>query len=456
MRRRYVVGIAVVLVVASIATAALALGASSSKPAPRAAQAAGEKGRIEHLMVIMQENHTFDNYFGTFPGANGPPAGTCVPKDPAVPNGPCVPPTHLASHRTEDLHHGRRVAARAFNDGKMDGFVMAQDERNLPGEVAMGYYDGSDLPFYWNLATDYVLADRFFSSEWGGSLANHMYWVAGRGANGVPPNGFSSPTIFDRLEEAGVSWKFYVQNYDPRINFRDVDPENPKASQTVWVPLLNFPRFLDDPVRNSKIVDISEYYEDLANGTLPAVAFMAPSGASEHPPGDVTNGQVYATSLITALMRSPSWWNSLFIVTWDDWGGWYDHVAPPAVDSDGYGFRVPALFVSPYARPALIDSTVYDYTSILRFIEENWGVEPLTARDASANSIAGALDLTAEPRPARFPAPVYPRTVREDPRNRLTLMAVYAGVIVAFVVLLVAIGTSGQRFRWRRALRGEA
>lgn len=444
-RRALLPGAAMLALLALVpAIAAAAPGAATApRPAvpPEAAKGLPEDptGGLEHVLMIMQENHTFDNYYGTFPGADGPPSGTCVPRDPDDPELGCVEPFHLESARTEDLHHGRSVSIRAYNEGRMDGFVIAQDERNLPGEVALGYYDGRDLPFYWNLATDYVLADRFFSSDAGGSLANHMYWVAARGATSVPEDGFSFPTIFDRLQEAGIDWKFYVQNYDPSITFRDLDPDSPKASQIVWVPLLNFPRFLDDPERNSRIVDISEYYRDLAEGTLPAVGFIAPSGASEHPPGDVTIGQVYATSLITALMRSSSWSSSLFVVTYDDWGGWYDHVPPPQVDADGYGFRVPALFVSPYSRSGLIDSTVYDYTSVLRFIEEHWGLDPLTARDATANSIGAALDLTQPPKAPRFPASVYPPVPKEDPTGRLALLLIYAGVVLAFVGLIALV-----------------
>ena len=408
-----------------------------------ASVAADEPGKIEHLVVLMQENHTFDNYFGTFPGADGPPPGTCIPVDPAVKGGKCIAPYHLESTRTVDPHHGRDTALEAYNGGAMNGFVAAQNARNLPGEVAMGYYDGRELPYYWNLATDYVLADRFFSSSFGASLEGHMYWISGQGASSLPPaggEGFKMQTIFDRLQEAGVDWKFYIQNYDPSITYRNQKPDSPKSAQLIWAPVLNFARFLDTPELNKRIVDLNEYYRDLQNDTLPAVAYIVPSGASEHPPGDITNGHYFGTKVITSLMRSKAWWNSLFVLTYDDWGGWYDHVPPPQVDAEGYGYRVPTLFISPYARHGTIDSTVYDYTSILRFIEENWKLEPLTARDATANSIGAALNLTQAPTAPRFPAPVYPYVPKEDPRSRLPLLAAYSGVVVLFVggILLVA------------------
>ncbi len=204
------------------------------------------------------------------------------------------------------------------------------------------------------------------------------------------------PTIFDRLEEKKISWKFYVQNYEPKLNYRTVDqfPGN-RGSQVIWVPLLMMDRFIDNPELSKHIVDLSEYYTDLQNGTLPAVAFIAPSGPSEHPPSSLQSGQRFVRGLIQALMRSDAWTSSAFLVAYDDWGGWYDHVPPPRVDEYGYGFRVPAFLVSPYAKKGYIDNTQLDYTSVLKFIQENHGLQPLAARDAKANSFAERLRLLA-------------------------------------------------------------
>jgi phospholipase C len=205
------------------------------------------------------------------------------------------------------------------------------------------------------------------------------------------------PTIFDRLQAAGVSWKFYVQNYRPDVTFRT--PGRGEASaQLVWVPPLNYNRFLDDPALNSRIVDMSQYYKDLADGTLPAVSFMVPYGASEHPPGSIQAGERFVRTIISSLMTSTSWNSSAFMLTYDDWGGWYDHVSPPKVDAYGYGFRSPGLLVSPYARQGYVDSTTLDFTSELKFIENNWGVAPLASRDANANDITSAFDFTQAPR----------------------------------------------------------
>jgi phospholipase C len=423
-------------------SASVSAGTPSAAPSAGTVTPAKASTPIEHVVVLMQENHTFDNYFGTYPGADGIPAGVCMPRNPLDASAGCQQSYHLPSRRTVDLAHGTDVALAALNGGKLDGFIAAQNKRNLPGDTAMGYYDGSDLPFYWNLASTSVLADRFFSSDFGGSKENHMFWVAGQSGGGtVPTDGYTFDTIFDRLQAAGVDWKFYVQNYDPSITFRNLTGDA-QDSQTIWVPLLNFDRFIKDPVLSSRIVDVSQYHLDLAAGTLPAVAFMVPSGASEHPPGDVAIGQVYGASQVTALMQSSSWPTSLFVLTWDDWGGWYDHVAPPPVDANGYGSRVPALIVSPYAPPGRIVNTTYDFTSILRFIEDNWGLEPMTARDAAANSVGTALDFTAGPWPGVLPGPVYPDDRSINPRARLALIAIYGVVGLAI--------PTGVAVLWRR------
>ncbi len=267
---------------------ALMLGASQIG----LAQAAGPQQAntpIQHLVVLMQENHTFDNYFGTYPGADGLPAGTKMPINPADPNAGFVTPWHIGTSTITDLSHNSATYIEQYDQGKMDGFVSALNELNQNGKLAMGYYDGTDIPYYWNLAQNYVLFDHFFSSAKDGSFANHMYWVAGTMPQVQKGQQLSSlltnvPTIFDRLQAAGVSWKFYVENYDPRINYRNQVNQGNRESQVIWVPLLNFDRFLDDPALSSHIVDLSQYYVDLQQGTLPAVAYIVPSGASEHPP----------------------------------------------------------------------------------------------------------------------------------------------------------------------------
>lgn len=417
--------------------AALPVAAQSSPP-------------IDTLVIVMQEDRTFNNYFGTYPGANGWPDGFAMPVDPEDPDAGSVEPYKLQSTRTPSLPHSAKAMIDAFHEGAMDNFIVSADSYGArDGSLTMGYYDYRDIPFYWNLADDYVLADNWFSSVMGPSFPNHLYLFAatmtgrqGQRYTSVPAEGLDVVTIFDRLEEAGVSWKVYVQGYDPTANFRSTEARlglTDKAAQLIWVPLVGIPRFLDDSNLSSKIVDLSEYFEDAANGTLPNVVMITPSGLSEHPPGDLRLGHFFAVDLLEALMLSDQWEQSAYILTWDEWGGWADHVSPPQVDEDGYGMRVPGLIVSPYAKQGYIDSTVYDHTSVLATIEWLFDVDPLTIRDANANPFINAFDFSQEPRPAVLPSVDYVIDEPVPPDSPLELLnmayAVVFGGLIAFPLL---------------------
>jgi phospholipase C len=422
--------------------AALAVLAATAVPAQATTPAGTQtKTPIKHFIVLMQENHSYDNYFGSYPRGNGTPANACQPKNLKRPAQGCVKPFRIAGRVVEDLQHSAPVARGQYNGGKMNGFVDALRREN--GQVdpnTMGYYDGRDIPYYWNIADNFVLFDRFFTSSAGGSVSNHMYWVTGTPGNTkaadevIPPGGFDQTTIFDRLEKKGISWKFYVQNYDSGINFRNRGVGD-RGSQIVWVPLLNYARYLDDPKLSSHIVDLSEYYKDLDRGTLPAVSYIAPAGSSEHPPGSIQAGERFVRTLINGLMRSDSWKSSAFSWSYDDWGGWYDHVRPPKVDRYGYGFRAPALLVSPYARRGHIESATLDFTSWLKFIEQNWGLQPLAKRDRNAGSLIGAFDFTKPPREPAFVA----ATRGTPPTTEPVRAVVYIAYALAVALTLVAI-----------------
>ena len=410
---------------------------------------------INHFIFLMQENHTFDNYFGTRPGVDGVPAGTCMPVKRGQPK-PCVKPFHMGELGSLDLDHTAQAFKTQYNDGKMDGFIEGVSTQGKDGRLAMAHYDDRDLPYYWNLADEYVLFDRLFSSSNSGSIRNHMYRVTGSpGATGaaesIPPDGWGDiPTIFDRLQAKGISWKFYVENYDPTINFRtraaakDID----RGAQAIWVPLLSYGRYIDNPKLFGNIVDLDQYYEDAAHGTLPAVAFIAPAGDSEHPPGNVRAGQTLIRSLLTQLMRSSAWNSSAFFWSYDDWGGWYDHVKPPKVDEFGYGFRVPALLVSSYAKRGYVDHTTLDFTSALKFIETNWKLRPLADRDRKAKTFLDAFDFSRPPRQAALLG-----TERHPPAPaHLRVSAVYSTYAVAASVVLTLFLAAAIPFRrpWRR------
>jgi len=403
---------------------------------------------IAHFVVLMQAEHTFDNYFGTYPGANGIPPGTCLPLDTETrdPAG-CVAPFRIGNEPPEDLSLTAGVQRRQYDGGRMDGFVAAYRRLGRDGTTVMGYYDDADLPFYWNVADRFTLFDNFFSSARVGPRLNHFYWVAGvptpAGGEQLPPGGYGDvPTIFDRLTERGVPWKFYVENLDPAANYRT----HPEA--TVRVPLLAFARFLDDPRLAGHVVDLSEYYRDLEAGTLPSVAYVVAKGSSEHPPARLEKGQDLVRTMTGELAKSRYWSTSAFLWTYSGGGGWYDHVPPPAVDDDGYGFRVPALMISPYSRPGEVNHTTLDYTGILRFIEDNWQIPPLGARDAASPGLGSAFDFTGPARPAelvgtdRTPPPV-------NTRARYVVYGCYGGA------LLLAVAGASAATAWRRRRAGK-
>jgi phospholipase C len=488
--------------------AALALAPVTAALAGNRAEATKTTTPIKHFITLMQENHSFDNYFGTYRGANGIPKGTCMPLDPRAefqmggrlwrygdieefkrflrrirrdstyedwaranpddasrvlgdarygkPRGGCIEPFRIGNKPVQDLGHSQRVFTDQYAGGRMDGFAHAI-ERDI-GRVdpnVMGHYDDRDIPYYWNVADEFVLFDRFFTSSSGGSVRNHMYWVSGSPGNYesdvIPEGGFGDiPTIFDRLQEKGISWKFYVQNYDPGITFRHPGSGD-RGAQLVWVPLLNYARFIDDPSLSKHIVDMDEYYRDLDNDTLPAVSYLVPSGSSEHPPGSIKSGERFVRTLINGLMRSSAWSSSAFTWTYDDWGGFYDHVAPPRVDEFGYGFRAPALLVSPYAKRGHVDSTTLDFTSYLKFIEENWGLDPLAERDRNAKSIAVAFDFDRPPRKPAFVSPVRHEKGPYEPRRWAIYMCYFLGVLFTLAIIARATGLRVRFVRERTA-----
>lgn len=386
---------------------------------------------IEHFVVMMQSNHSFDSYFGTYPGADGIPADVCMPHSSDNQSADrCVKPFRLGDQSPSDLDHRPATQRAQYNGGKMNGFVEAFRKNGRDGTNTMGYYDGADLPYYWNIADRFTLFDKFFSSALAGSRLNHFYWVAGvptpTGGEQVPQGGYGDiPTIFDRLQAQGLPWKFYVEHYDPG-----------DAGEATKVPLLNFQRFKDDPELAGRIVDLGEYYRDLSAGTLPAVAYVVTSGSSENPPSRIQAGQSLVRNMTSELARSRYWSNSAFLLTYDGWGGFYDHVAPPKIDEHGYGFRVPALLMSAYSRRGHVDHTQVDYTSVLKFVEDNWKLAPLGARDAASANLFSAFDFTSPPRPPEL-AGITQQAVVSTGRARLVVYLTYAFALLAAAACVV-------------------
>lgn len=364
----------------------------------------GVSSPIKHVVVIMQENRSFDNYFGTFPGANGIPPGTCVPVDPNKSAIPCDAPFHTRSvtvpkHTTGTLCHVYACANTDYNGGSMNGFIVGQK-----GNETMAYYNSKTIPNYWQYASHYVLADDFFSSIFGYSLPNHWFAVAGDSPGYVVGNlprtnqteylreANLVSTIADLLRNSTVSWKYYDKATGTCYSCAQsthlvdnlLDPFAAKASTYT-------------SGYSSHFVNRTTIFQNIANGALPQVSWVIPSyPISEHAPYNITDGMLWTTSVINALMQSQYWSNTLIILTWDDYGGFYDHVAPPLLAGQRLGFRVPAIFISPYAKMGFIDHTAYSFESILRFIEWNFNLPSLTERDAQANNIMNALNFSSQ------------------------------------------------------------
>ena len=445
----------------AVLTGAGSAAAASGRPAGPGAQPATP---IKHFIFVMQGGRTFDNYFGSYPGADGIPAGTCQLRVLGQPRTGCIRPYSLDGRQPPPLGASKTVIAQQFNGGKMNGFVAAFNRQGRAGALVMGHYDRRDLPLYWNAAQRYVLFDHFFSSTLYGIRSNRSYWVSAApapgGTGGIPPGGYGTqPTIFDRLQAAGVSWKFYVEHYRPDQTYRTASPTN-LETQTARVPLVDYFRFIHDPVLRQHIVPLAQYYKDLSDGTLPAVAYVASSARDdERSAASIPAGQRLISNMATQLMESRYWENSALLLSYDGSSGWFDHVQPPPAGRDTFGFRVPALLISAYARPGHVDHTVLDFTSALRFIEQNWQLPPLTSRDAHANSLASAFNFATSPRPpALIPAGpavvpnILPGVPSPAPSPAATTYLLYGTAAAGSVLLLVFAAWSPRLRAQRRAM----
>lgn len=420
-----------------VAAAIAGTGLFWSQPAAAGASAA-PRTPIQHLVFMMQDHHSFDNYFGTRSGVDGLPRDVCMPINRTAPV-PCIRPFPVReSGLIPTLNSSTAFLQAQVNSGRMDGFVSAHQRDDTQGRSPMGFYEPRDTPVIQQLADNGVLFDRWFSSSLTGSLQNRLLSVAAQGQPGgdveVPTQGWGNiPLIFDRLEAANISWRIYVERYEPALTYRTAGEKARRGGQVGHVPALGIARYLDNPALAGHIVDMSQYYADLAAGRLPAVSYMASTASIEHPPADPAAGQRLVRNVVNALGRSTAWSSSAFLLTYDTSGGWYDHVVPPVVNGVEYGLRVPALLVSPYARGGTVDSTVLDHTAVLRFIEENWQLKPLTERDRNAGLITGAFDFRAAPQPAQL---VGIKTFR--PVQRPHTGRVYIGYAVAMGALGLA------------------
>jgi len=416
---------AAVLIAGLLATADIPGHRRDAHAAPRAPLADGTTAgihKIRHIVIVMQENRSFDSYFGTYPGADGIPGLAGNPgKVPCIPDPlkhTCRKPYHDTSDKNWGGPHDYAAALRDRARGKMDGFVttarvglrgvchrhfFAPKCSLAPANPdVMGYHDWHEIPNYWAYARNFVLDDHLFQSDLSWSLPDHLYLVSGWSAHCAVPgvamschssvNGqgpipqspyrpgggvdYAWTDLTYLLHKYGVSWRYYVADGSQPdcANGAMLCSSVPQNARTpgIWNPLPYF-----DTVRHDNqlgdIQPLQSFFTDARKGTLPEVSWIAPNDKnSEHPPSLVTTGQTYVTRLINTIMRGPDWRSTAIFLCWDDWGGFYDHVAPPQVDAQGYGLRVPALVISPYARHGFVDHQVLSQDAYLKFIEDDF------------------------------------------------------------------------------------
>ncbi len=368
----------VALLIPVAAIAYTALTTPPPPPPPPPLPIVDAKTPVQHFVVLMMENHGFDNFFGTYPGADGIPPNVSLPDG----QGGTVSPHWINGTATPDLPHDRASEVADYDGGRNDMFAaVAATWLPALANVSVGYYDGRQLGGYWTLASNFTLADRYFQGMLGPTIPNRLYSLAGQAgnltSNSVPGGGIDIPTVLDQMEAKGVTWRYY---YSPSL---------------IYSPLpLYFPQLKANADMTSKVVSMDHLLGDIGTGSLPNVTYIDPEGdleLSEHPPADVTIGESWAVGVIDAIVAGPEWPNTAILLTWDENGGFYDHVPPPQVDAYGYGFRVPAIMISPFSRRGAIDTTVMDHSSIVKFIADNWGLSYLTARVSQAGNLTSAL-----------------------------------------------------------------
>ena len=376
---------------------------------------------IQHVVILIQENRSFDDLFATFPHADGATKGL-------MSNGhwqPLVKGPLL----TYDMEHNHATFLTEYDGGKMDGFNLAYGV--IAGKVQQGgtypyrYVDPNQIKPYWTLAKRYVLADHMFATQSSGSFTAHQDLIAGgtqvkrdarvidfpslapygcdapagtvtsliystgkvaRGGGPFPC--FSYATLRDLLDGKGVSWRYYVQ------------PDTPGGGGEIWDAFDAISKVRHGPEWSTNVSwPETNVLTDAANGTLPAVSWVIPSTHnSDHPGQGPDLGPSWIAQVVNAIGRTPAWKSTAIIILWDDWGGLYDHFPPPQLTYDGLGMRVPMIVVSPYARRGYVSHTQYEFGSILRFVEDNWNLGSLGSSDARANSIGDVFDFA---KPAR-------------------------------------------------------
>jgi phospholipase C len=391
------------------------------------------RDKIKHIIIIMQENRSFDEYFGTYPGANGIPIENGVPTvcSPDPQTARCIQPYHNSSDINSGGPHSSASAKLDIAGGKMNGFVAsfrtaqkACRSLNTPGcsknatPDVMGWHDAREIPNYWAYARNFVLQDMMFEPNASWSLPFHLFMVSGWSATCSKPgdpfscvNSINGPMgainaanlskvdyawtdLTYLLHKNNISWAYYLgEGSEPDCEDNAMlciaKPLSAKIP-SIFNPLAAFDTVKQDN-QLANILDVDEFYKAAMAGTLPAVAWIVPENAvSEHPPASIKAGQAYVTGLINAVMQGPDWNSTAIFLAWDDWGGFYDHVVPPQVDINGYGLRVPGLVISAYAKKGIIDDQILSFDAYLKFIEDVF---------LAGQRLDPATDGRADPRP---------------------------------------------------------
>jgi phospholipase C len=384
---------------------------------------------IKHVVFLIKENRSFDHLFGTFPGARG----TTVAMD----RGTERPLTRGTDQRLPgDLPHCYNCALAAWNGGRMDGF--SQGLHGDPWAYTQLHRD--QLPNYWHWAENFVLFDNFFASAMGPSFPNHLYSIAATSGGALDNPTQTFQALRERMRQGyAKSWGCdiaepgaYVEILDPEGELIKVDPcfdfltvgdlLNAKgipwayyaATNTqkgyIWSAYAAIRRYRENPVMwDAFMRPVDDLIRDIRADRLPPVTWITPRfELSEHPEYNFCHGENWSTKVINAIMESPMWPTTAIFLTWDDYGGFYDHVPPKQIDPFGFGIRVPLIVISPYAKEGYVSHEEGEFSSVLRFIEDNWDLTQLTHRDRRATPLLSAFDFSQDPRPPD------PRPLRTD------------------------------------------
>ncbi len=405
-------------------------GGGTTPPLPAANTSLAMTSPIKHVIIVVQENRSLNTLFMNYPGAITSTTGQTI-------TGDTVPLTQVNLEAGIDIGHSHLTYVSEYQNGRMDGFNTISffnpsggGPPRASGLYPYAYVNPAEVQPYWNMAQQYTLADEMFPTESSGSFTAHQDLIAGGDSldandtlvdfpsaipwgcdapkgtftNLLHPDGtitfdgpfpcFSYRTIANSLDAAGVSWKYYAPQVNPNPALANIGGE-------IWSAFdaISAVRYGPDWAKNISSPE-TNVLSDIQNGNLAAVNWVIPSLADSDHSGSASNtGPSWVTSIVNTVGQSKYWDSTAIIVVWDDWGGWYDPVAPPQLDYVGLGFRVPMLVISPYAKHGYVDHHIYEFGSILKYVEDNFGLASIGTTDQRSTSIINAFDYTQVPKP---------------------------------------------------------